>query len=944
MGRDNIPMMANSTGQFGDISRRNWLKLGATGLGAATLGLGGETATVSASHSDEYLNLEGDVPTEAMDLWQRKPDVRQEYDTVDASDYDGRSGDLSELIEDASAQDAIVDLGSGTYEMESTVTGSGNVVGVVGDGPAAATIYYRGTQLDLLFELSIPTGVLEGVTFDISETTDGGNDTDVGLLVGKFSDEFWAEDVVLRGARHYWQDLNGDGTLDRVGDLYTFRVDMTASDAEGLINRCSFPDGGTPHLQRVADENEHEDGESWDIQDAHTSHAIGPNADPDHVGLNVWKDVYASGFVNNGFYVSNSPGRNVLWNCYAGENGAGNVRISTDDYVVGGTSRIEDLPDDPDLEGRAQSLVHDKGDNVKVVGLSCEGTGEEYGPELARFRSDAKELLLDRVVMNADGDSRFAYMSAPDLNLDVTDCYWHDEGANTWGQTVMQIKHGHLTSDADWRALGDERHEVRIMEDYTGSMTHDGQYYDDPGTYTASELGMEDPRPLPSFYFDYGHHDGKFTVDKGIWRADGTSTQKYRYNMTDLRSLVGTTGYGDAVTFNAHHRDREVASYQGVQVRPDMPLAGFRVQIDPDSSGIDHATIWNTSGDILAEEDVSGHDPGDYVDITYDLEAGTAYYVLLGVQGDGTYDRGSSDASYPVETDGYTVENGIYGSDGASSTSYRYNVTEIQSITDANGSTVAFDANNRSRDVTSYQGVEVEPNTPLGGLRVQIDPDTSGITHATLRNDSGDILAETDVSGHDPGDYVDLTYDLEAGVSYWVLLGANGDMYTRGSSAESYPMDTDDYTVQKGIYGSDGASTTSYRYNVTEIHAISAAGDGATAAGGGVRFNAHTTRRSLTTSSYQGVQVTPDDSLSGFRLQIDPETSGLTHATIRNTSGDVLAETDLSGVDPGEYVDIEYDLEAGTSYLVVLGNHGNNYTRTSSHTGYPVKSSGGDQN
>lgn len=471
------------------FGRRDYLTLGVVGIGASMVGLGVGSGNAKASSSDDYLNLVDDVPETAMELWENKPSVREEFDTLDASDYDDRSGDLSELIEEASAQNAIVDLGSGTYEMSSTVTGDGDVAGVVGDGPDDATVYYRGTELEYLFNTrNQPSGVLEGVTFDISETADGENNTDVGLLYGDFSEEFWAEDIVLRGQRHRHQDLDGDGNYETVGGRFTFQVEMTQTDAEGFMHRCRFPDGGTDMHEEIGDT---------------IGHAIGPNADPNHEGVNVWKECYCSGFADNGFYVSNSPGRNVLWDCHAENNMSGNMRLSSNDYVVGGTSEINDIPD-----GRSgQCLTHDRGDNVRVVGLECIGT-DEYGAEAIQVRSDAEEIELDRVVLRTDESNRPVRFSAtgsePRVEVNITDCYWHDEYPEDNGLRTVLLRNADVTSDADWRVLGEGRLEVQVNDD--ASLSHAGTSYSS-GTHTADELGIEDPRQfdggLPEFYFEY---------------------------------------------------------------------------------------------------------------------------------------------------------------------------------------------------------------------------------------------------------------------------------------------------------------------------------------------------------------------------------------------------------------------------------------------------------
>lgn len=428
---------------------------------------------------DEH-DLTADIPDAAYDLWQSKPDVREAYDTVDADAYDGRSGDLAERIEAAADQDAIVDLGSGTYEITSSVrTDPDEVVGVVGDD---ATIYYTGTHLSYLVDLDyVPSVVVEGVTFDISETTDSGFESDVGIVHCQVTDEFWAEDVLVRGTRHRWQDVDGDGDLEAVGGRFTWRVDAAAPDATGFNHRVELPDGGTDEAESVGT----------------VGHAIGPNADPPHEGLNVWKDCRAEGFMDNGFYVNNSPGRNVLWNCTARNNAAGNVRIGQDDYVVGGLAEITDLPGDR----LGQCLTHDGGGNATVVGLECRATF--YGSEAIQVRSSAESLELDRVVLDVDHyrqPVRLSSSSGSDVQVSISDCYWYDGYGSSSGSPVVEIYGADVAADGDWRVLGESRAEIEVES--SGSLTIAGEDVG-TGTHTADELGLEDPRPLPEFYFDY---------------------------------------------------------------------------------------------------------------------------------------------------------------------------------------------------------------------------------------------------------------------------------------------------------------------------------------------------------------------------------------------------------------------------------------------------------
>lgn len=412
--------------------------------------------------TSESINLAGDVPNEAIDVYESKPDVRQAYSTVDASDYDGRSGDLSTLIEDAASQNAIVDLGSGTYEMSSTVSVSSGTVGFVGDGSDSCTIHHTGTSLEYLFVIDDASNIiLEGSTIDIREN----NSTDVGVGKFDYTNEMWAEDVVFRGQR--------DISLTD-GGIYTFLVRARDSSARGLINQCDFPDGGTNHSSINT-----------------SSHEIGPNSDPTHAGLNVWRQCYAAGFMNNGFYVSNTPegGRNVLWNCTARNNASGGMRVGENDVIVGGLTEVTDLPDDR----LGQPLVVDTGGNINIVGLQVYGSGDSYGSEGIAIRQEAGNITLDRVSLQVTGSRRATRF---DANNTVTiDGGWYlDEGSS--GQEAIYIPSSTVQMTSDTNVS-----EAAVHVGDGASFTLDGEPYG-TGEYTASELGLGSPTPLPTYNFD----------------------------------------------------------------------------------------------------------------------------------------------------------------------------------------------------------------------------------------------------------------------------------------------------------------------------------------------------------------------------------------------------------------------------------------------------------
>lgn len=470
---------------------------------------------ISTGPSDDGGEFVDDVPEEAWDLWQRKPaDFREEYrdDMIVAEDrgYDDRNDDLSKLIVEAAEEGSIVDLGTGTYEMEHGVTtgsevgmrevSNPDIIGMVGDD---ATIHYVGTELEVLFDIArVPTGVFVGVTFDISERTPTGFDSDVGIITGLFTDEFWAEDVRLSGRRNRFQDLDGDGTKESVGGIYAWKVHMTDPNAEGLVHRLELADGEVNHAD-IADPDK-----------AEFAGTIPVATDPSHDGLIVYKDCHVERFTDNGFYMSYDPepdetGRAVLWDCYAADVRGGCMRISENDTIVGGKSEMHNPHENRD----GKALDVDRGENISVIGLEIDATN--FGAEAIQVRTKAKELELDQVVLRTGADpndSRPVRLSsgpdkdengeelAPwDAEITVTDCHWYDESDTRSADIpAVEIRRANVTAD-NWNVLAEGTPEVYVHS--SGSLTIDGETYGGEETYTASELGMDDPRSSPKYPF-----------------------------------------------------------------------------------------------------------------------------------------------------------------------------------------------------------------------------------------------------------------------------------------------------------------------------------------------------------------------------------------------------------------------------------------------------------
>lgn len=392
--------------------------------------------------ASDTINLAGDLPNEAIDVAESKPDVRQAFSTT----TDGASGDITSALDSADSNDQLLELGTGTFTLSGVVDLGGSLAGIVGAGSDSTVIQVSGVH-DYLFGSPTPSiAVIEGVTFELS-------DGECAFGQFKVSDQGWFEDVVVRGQR----DKIGNGT-----GRFSWKIEAVNSDATNFIHRFHQPDG-----------DRHYPGEDT------VGHAIPFSADPDHVGLNVWKECHVEGFTDNGYYTGNSPSRNVFWNSTAKDNRGGNFRVDTTDIIVGGAA---ELTADAPGQATGQGIAVDYPSDVQVIG--CQFLGEAYG-DLIQTRQEGENVTFDRcVVHGTDSDGDLARFDGSAANVSIQSGWWLDDGGGG-----IDIESATVSADSNWRYRGA----------INGTITVAGESYTDT---TGTGIGLEDPEPFPSFHFD----------------------------------------------------------------------------------------------------------------------------------------------------------------------------------------------------------------------------------------------------------------------------------------------------------------------------------------------------------------------------------------------------------------------------------------------------------
>lgn len=494
--------------------------------------------------SDSTNNLAGDVPKDAWDLWDKDreenprkesyrkklaDDLNLDVDKVEKIDATSDSRPLRKIIKSAIEQNAVVDLGSGTYEMEKMLDiSSGDLFAVVGDGSADATIRWNGPLSEkeypnynesrnypsLLFSTSggtIQKGYFYGVTVDIEGESEPGLNRDAGIMRAKITDELWVDDVVLKGKRHQYQYI--DGELKSVGYGPVFQPGAVNKEATIFFNDVQMTDG-----QKYVDIDRYN----------HFGQGSAVTLTKPHRGKVIFKDVKIHDWSSCAFYLSNrddrKSSRNVLWNCEVANCSAGHVRIGFNATIVGGKI-VRDDPD-PDLPGTPLSIQ--EGRDIKVIGLRIEASTYNRAIEL---RNAASDVTFDRLILRVSGPNQPVYFRPKydpeldededghsiktDLNVSLDNCYLYDEYSESRTYGTVSIDNGNEDHQTVVEAIGDTRIKSEggaeiVTESQYGSTSRgwfkfEGTKHPPGGEYTRREVGMADlsPEDLPSYEFDY---------------------------------------------------------------------------------------------------------------------------------------------------------------------------------------------------------------------------------------------------------------------------------------------------------------------------------------------------------------------------------------------------------------------------------------------------------
>lgn len=137
------------------------------------------------------------------------------------------------------------------------------------------------------------------------------------------------------------------------------------------------------------------------------------------------------------------------------------------------------------------------------------------------------------------------------------------------------------------------------------------------------------------------------------------------------------------------------------------------------------------------------------------------------------------------------------------------------------GTDLTMPGDNGTRNVTSRQGIVIQPTVEIAGVRARLSSMVAGYTTAYLCRADGTILTSKSLSGKRNGDHVDLAAPLAAGTKYLITLDAGGATYTRGHhEIAAFPYSTTEFAIVSGVYSNGGTTSADRRYNFDAVQAL----------------------------------------------------------------------------------------------------------------------------
>jgi hypothetical protein len=133
----------------------------------------------------------------------------------------------------------------------------------------------------------------------------------------------------------------------------------------------------------------------------------------------------------------------------------------------------------------------------------------------------------------------------------------------------------------------------------------------------------------------------------------------------------------------------------------------------------------------------------------------------------------------------------------------------------------------RQTHLGNQAGIRFKAETDLSGITARISTRTMGVSRAYLKEaGGGEVLEEIDITRYRGGEWITFRTTLMEGEEYEVVLDAEGANFARGRREMDYPVQSDELTVNYGVFGSDGPTSETYRYCLDRLRPGANAGRG----------------------------------------------------------------------------------------------------------------------
>ncbi|MDG5818685.1 hypothetical protein [Natronococcus sp. A-GB7] len=322
---------------------------------------------------------------------------------------------------------------------------------------------------------------------------------------------------------------------------------------------------------------------------------------------------------------------------------------------------------------------------------------------------------------------------------------------------------------------------------------------------------------------DYPIESGTFVATHGIYTGESLS-DNYRYCIDQIETLHGRDDVDTLSLGSDEEAQSGFTSWSGVRVEITEAAHGLQCRLSADTD-VTTAYLTDDSGNVLSQQSVADLEPGGTFMFDTGLGVGETYWILCD-GGSGSYTRGRTAVDYPIEGDHLSATHGIYTGTSLSD-NYRYCIDQIQTVqTSADVDTLGLGSDEEAQSgFTDWSGVRIQATEAIRSLQCRLSGETD-VTTAYLTDDSGNVLRQQSVEGHNPGDTFVFDVALESGDVCWVLCDGDGDTYTRGRAAADYPLESEFLSVTHGVYTGTSLSSN-YRYCIDQIQ-TTLAGQGVT--------------------------------------------------------------------------------------------------------------------